>query len=234
MKKEPQGMRIPGKRRRTPSRQRIILILFESALVLGLLLIWLMSESVRASTSLTILFFYSFPSEFLVGLVPHEPVLIYYGSYHPAWVVASVAVVSTVMAEGLNYSLFGLFYAMPTFRAALGKKAVRRIGDLFNLMPFTAILFAGFSPVPFFPVRFLVVLTDYPVWKYLLGVFLSRAPRFYLLALFGAYFDLSGTVLAGIFLAMLLLVNLPALFKVLGSPKDRGDPASHPGQCEEP
>ena len=29
-----------------------------------------------------VLFLYCFPSEFLVGLLPHEPVLIYFGAFH--------------------------------------------------------------------------------------------------------------------------------------------------------
>jgi ribonucleoside-triphosphate reductase len=148
--------------------------------------------------------------------------------------VALVSVVSTVMAEGLNYSLFSLFYGMPALQGALDKKAVKKIADLFNRMPFTAILFAGFTPVPFFPVRFLVVLTEYPVWKYLVGVFLSRAPRFYLLALIGAYFEVPKLLLAAIFLAMLVGVNLPALSKVLASPEDPADLASQSEEGEVP
>jgi membrane protein YqaA with SNARE-associated domain len=213
----------------SPSGRRIVLILCEAALVLGLLVVWVSSESVRESTSLVVLFFYSFPSEFLVGLVPHEPVLIYYGFHHPASVVALVAVVSTVMAEGLNYSLFGLFYGMEGFRRALDRKTVRRLINLFNRFPFSAILFAGFTPVPFFPIRFLVVLTEYPVWKYLLGVFLSRAPRFYLLALFGAFFEVPAPVLGGIFLAMLLVVNLPSLANVLNGSRAGAGPVPRLG-----
>jgi len=200
------------------SLKRILLILLEAGLVLALLGVWAFSEAVRASTNLWVLFFYSFPSEFLVGLVPHEPVLIFYGEAHSALVVATVAVVSTVMAEGLNYSFFSLFYGIPAFRAALQRKAVKRIADLFSRMPFAAIIIAGFTPIPFFPVRFLVVLTEYPVWKYLLGVFVSRGPRFYLLALLGAFFDVPPVLLLGFFLGMLLLINLPALAKVLSSP----------------
>jgi len=218
-----------GKDSPTTSRKRIILILSEAAVVLSLLSVWFFVEGVQESTNLWILFFYSFPSEFLVGLIPHEPVLIYYGAYHSPWVVALVAVVSTVMAEGLNYHFFGLFYGMPAFRAALEKTAVKKVADFFNRMPFTAILFAGFSPVPFFPVRFLVVITDYPVWKYLLGVFLSRAPRFYLLALFGAYFEVPKLLLAGLFVGMLFLVNIPAVSKVLSSPSARTEAPSRAG-----
>jgi len=208
------------------SGKRLVLILAEAALVVGLLLVWILSEGVRESTSLWVLFFYSFPSEFLVGLIPHEPVLIYYGVFHPPLIVAAVAVVSTVMAEGLNYSFFGYFYDMPSLRKALDTKGVQKIADLFRRAPFGTILFAGFTPVPFFPVRFLVVMTGYPVWKYLLGVFLSRAPRFYILALIGVFFEIPASVLATFFLAMLFLVNIPAVTKVLASPEDQTDPVS--------
>jgi membrane protein YqaA with SNARE-associated domain len=212
------GTKKEGIRWWTTSRRRWALILAEAGLVLGLLLVVLLSESVQTSTSLLVLFIYSFPSEFLVGLVPHEPILIFFGTVHPPWIVALVSVVSTVMAEGLNYSFFGLFYSIPTFKAAFQRKSVIRIAELFNKMPFTAIVFAGFSPVPFFPVRFLVVITGYPLWKYLLGVFLSRGPRFYLLALFGAFFEVPTGLLVAFFLGMLLLVNLPALTRILREP----------------
>jgi len=213
----------------TIPRKRIVLILCEIGVVLGLMAVWFFVEGVQESTNLWILFFYSFPSEFLVGLIPHEPVLIFYGAYHSPWVVALVAVVSTVMAEGLNYHFFGLFYGMPTLRRAFEKKEVEKVADFFNRMPFTAILFCGFTPVPFFPVRFLVVITGYPAWKYLLGVFLSRAPRFYLLALFGMFFEVPKLILAGLFVGMLFLVNIPAVSKVLSSPKIQTDGSSQAG-----
>lgn len=206
------------------SRKRWILILSEAGLVVGLLLAWFLMEGIQESTSLGVLFFYSFPSEFLVGLIPHEPVLIYYGTHHAPLVVAVVAGVSTVMAEGLNYHFFGLFYSMPTLRGALEKEAVKKIADFFNKAPFFAILFCGFSPVPIFPVRFLVVITEYPVWKYLMGVLISRTPRFYLLALLGALFDVPGWALASFFLGMLLVVNLPAVSKILSSPTIEVEP----------
>jgi membrane protein YqaA with SNARE-associated domain len=225
----------PQSRWRTDApRKKVILVLAECAVILVLLLVWIFSETARASTSLVVLFFYSFPSEFLVGLVPHEPVLIYYGAYHHPVTVALVAVISTVMAEAVNYSLFGLFYGMPAFQEASEKKVVRRIVDLFGRLPFTAILFAGFTPVPFFPVRFLVVMTAYPLPKYLLGVFLSRAPRFYILALFGEFFEIPGTLLTLLFVGMLAVVNIPALVKLVTAGNSRTTPenASDPGTPE--
>jgi len=190
--------------------------------VLGLLAVVVLSEEVSTSNSLWVLFFYSFPSEFLVGLVPHEPILIAFGESYSPWLVAVVSVVGTVMAEGLNYSFFGLFYGIPSFREVFQRESVRKIADLFRRMPFSAILLAGFTPIPFFPVRFLVVITGYPVWKYLMAVFLSRGPRFYLLALFGAFFDVPPLLLVGLFLGIFFLVNVPAVMKVLKDPGSNG------------
>jgi ribonucleoside-triphosphate reductase len=67
-------------------------------------------------------------------------------------------------------------------------------------------------------------MTGYPVWKYLVGVFLSRAPRFYLLALLGAFFEVPKLLLGAIFLAMLVVVNLPSLARLLNG----SGPGAHP------
>jgi membrane protein YqaA with SNARE-associated domain len=198
-------------------RRRRIIVGAEIALVLSLLLVWLFADGVQESRNLWILFLYSFPSEFLVGLLPHEPILIYFGEVHPAWVVATVAAASTAMTEAMNYSLFGYFYDRPAIRSASAHPAVVKTTRWFDRAPFAAIVVAGFTPVPFFPVRFLVVMTGYPRWKYVLGVLLSRTPRFYLLAFFGAVLHIPVEALAGLFLVLLLSVNVPALVQLMRS-----------------
>jgi|GEM_PF-4884292 len=85
------------------------------------LAVWIGSETVRESKSLVILFFYSFPSEFLVGLVPHEPILLYYGKYFPPLIVALVSVAGTVLAEMFNYSVFSYFTDTEHYRRFRGK-----------------------------------------------------------------------------------------------------------------
>ncbi|MDH3272660.1 MAG: VTT domain-containing protein [Gemmatimonadota bacterium] len=201
-------------------RKRTAIVAVQIAMVLALLLTWLLSEGVRASKNLWVLFFYSFPSEFLVGLVPHEPVLIFFGAFWPAWIVALVATLSTLLAEAMNYSVFGYFYERPSLHAISDHRSVRKIMELFGRAPFGAILFAGFTPVPFFPIRMLVVMTSYPLWKYALGVLLSRLPRFFILAAFGAYFDIPVGLLGGLFLLMLLSVNVPTLIRLTTGGKD--------------
>lgn len=203
------------------ARWRVLLVLVESALVVALLLVWLLSETARQSKSLWVLFFYSFPSEFLVGLVPHEPVLIYYGEYHAAWIVALVSAVSTALAEGMNYTLFGVLNDRPSIQSLSDNRMVRRTMDLFSRLPFTAILLAGLTPVPFFPVRILVVMTSYPIWKYLLGVFLSRTPRFFILAALGTYLDIPVGLLSVLFIVLLVSVNVPAVIRLLAGSRRR-------------
>jgi membrane protein YqaA with SNARE-associated domain len=196
-------------------RARRSVIAAECVIVLALAAVWVTSESVRASKSLIVLFFYSFPSEFLVGLVPHEPALIFFGAHHPIWIVVLVATVGTVLAEALNYSVFSLVYEVPNVRALSDKKSVAKLMELFSRRPFAAILVAGFTPLPFFPVRLLVVMTKYPRRSYLWGVFLSRAPRFWILAALGAAFGIPVNFLGGLFVIMLVSVNIPALIRLL-------------------
>lgn len=183
--------------------------------MLVLLVIWISSPTVRSSKNLAVLFLYSFPSEFLVGLVPHEPVLLYFGTYHPAWIVALVAGVSTVMAEAMNYRFFSLFYGTTAARGALDRKMVRKVVELFSRTPFAAILVAGFTPLPFFPIRFLVVMADYPIQRYLVGVFVSRVPRFWILAALGGLVHIPAGALLLLFAAMMAVVNIPALYNAL-------------------
>ncbi|OQX52559.1 MAG: hypothetical protein B5M54_08635, partial [Candidatus Aminicenantes bacterium 4484_214] len=57
---------------------RTLVFIGQILFVLILLIIWLSWSDLRTSRSLWVLFFYSFPSEFLIAVVPHEPVLLYF------------------------------------------------------------------------------------------------------------------------------------------------------------
>jgi ribonucleoside-triphosphate reductase len=93
-------------------------------------------------------------------------------------------------------------------------------------MPFLALWIAGFTPVPFYPFRFLVVLARYPLWKYALAVATSRAPRFYLLALAGKLMKIPGYALILFGAAMVLMANFQFIWSFLRK-RLRRKPASH-------
>lgn len=201
------------------SRAKIFIFILEISMIIALLVIWLSSGSVQKSKSLTVLFFYCFPSEFLIGLLPHEPILIYYGKFYSPLTVAIVSVFGTVLAEAINYSVFKFVKDIDLFKKLIDKKVVGKIVALFNRAPFAAVLIAGFTPVPFYPFRFLVVMSHYPVQKYLLAVFLSRAPRFFILAQIGYTFNISGAFLIALFIVLVITVNIPLIGNLLK--KDR-------------
>ena len=205
---------IRGVRQRVPKTKTII-FLVETGFILILLMLLLFSDSMKGSSSLIFLFFYSFPSEFIIGLVPHEPVLLYFGNFYSPLTVALVAVSSTVLTEALNYSVFSYIADIELFRKTTGNKIVRKLVAQFNRFPFLAVWIAGFTPVPFYPFRFLVVIGRYPVMKYLLAVFLSRAPRFYILAYIGEVFRFPGWVLIALFVILVIVFNFPLVGNLL-------------------
>lgn len=187
---------------------RTLIFLLEIFVVAALLTIWLISTSIRSSKNLWVLFFYSFPSEFLIAIVPHEPVLIYFGKFYAPLTVAAVAVVSTLLTEALNYTAFQYVTDTIAFKKFHHKKAVNKIIELFRKSPFLALWIAGITPILFYPFRFLVVLARYPLIRYLTALFLSRTPRFYLLAYFGHAIDIPDYLLVLLFVILIVSMNL--------------------------
>ena len=201
-------------KKKVSNRLKGLIVALELLFVGGLLVVWLLSESVQHSKSLWILFFYSFPSEFLVAPVPHEPIFFYFGKFYPAWLVAAVAVSSTVLTEALNYSIFQYFSDQKFFDRVRHSGLTKKLVDLFYKAPFVALVIGGLSPVPFYPLRFLVVLARYPLHRYLLAVLVSRAPRFYVLALLGRAVEVPNWLLVALFVVLVLAINVPLVVKM--------------------
>jgi membrane protein YqaA with SNARE-associated domain len=218
-----------------PDRSRTVFktiaFIVEIAMIAGLLVWWLSSDSARESHNLWVLFLYSFPSEFIIATVPHEPVLIYFAKFHAPLTIALVAISGTVLTEALNYTAFKFIADLTLLRKMLAKKAVGRTVALFNKFPFAALWIAGFTPVPFYPFRFLVVIARYPPAKYLLAVILSRTPRFYLLALLGRALKLSDWSMILFTVILIVCVNVPLLLGYLKKKwKERRAPDSESKQ----
>ena len=202
-----------------PSKIRTITFVLEITLILILLAVWFSSESIRESKNLWIFFFYSFPAEFLIAVVPHEPVLLYFSKFYSPLAVTLVALAGTLLAEIINYSVFKYVGDLKPFSKVRHTKWVSKTIEFFNKAPFMALLVAGFTPMPFYPFRFLVVLARYPLPKYVLAIFLSRTPRFYLLALFGHIFKIPDYLFPVVFIALAIPLAYPLLRSLLKKTK---------------
>lgn len=205
----------PVKPREIRSKIRTLIFALQIIVVAALLVLWLSSESIQKSKDLWVLFIYSFPSQFLIPIVPHEPVLLYFGKFYSPLTVALVDIAGTLLTEALNYSVFKYIIDTNFFQKMRHTKSATKVVELFNRAPFVALLVAGLTPVPFYPFRFLVVMAHYPIWKYLLAVFLSRTPRFYVLALIGRAIKIPDYLIIVIFIILIVSVNAPILRRFL-------------------
>jgi len=187
------------------------LFALQISFVLTLLVVWATSKSLQESKSLWVLFFYSFPSEFLIATVPHEPALLYFGKFYHPLTVALVAIPSTLLTEMLNYSTFKYITDMRIFTKLREKKAVQKTVQFFNKAPFLTLWVAGITPIPFYPLRFLVVLAKYPLPWYISAVFLSRFPRFIILAYIGYKIQIPDYLLIALFVILIAIANISIL-----------------------
>jgi membrane protein YqaA with SNARE-associated domain len=202
---------------------KTFLFALQIAFVAVLLIVWATSKSLQESKSLWVLFFYSFPSEFLIATVPHEPVLLYFGKFYTSLTVALVAIPSTLITEMLNYSAFKYVTDLRIFSKLREKKAVQKTVQFFNKAPFLTLWVAGITPIPFYPLRFLVVLARYPLLKYILAVFLSRFPRFIILAYIGYKIQIPDYLLIALFVVLIAIANI-SILRSMRTRKRKGKP----------
>jgi membrane protein YqaA with SNARE-associated domain len=207
-----------------PSKTRTIIFILQILFVLGLLVIWLSSPSIRQNKSLWVLFFYTFPSNFFISFVPYDPAILFFGKYHPALDVAVIGTIATLLTETINYSTFKYLWDATPIRKIGRKKFVTKIIDLFNKSPFLALVIAAFTPIPFYPFRFLVVIARYPLFKYLLATFIGRAPRLYLIAFFGDLFNIPDILFLAFFVGATLVLYLPFIRMIKRKRKKKGAP----------
>jgi membrane protein YqaA with SNARE-associated domain len=161
-------------------------------------------------TPVIILFAYAFISNVALALVPHEPVVVWYGSRIGPWSTAMAATAGTVLASWVDHRVF-----VPLITRATRDRELPRLAaglmSLFNRAPFAVIAISGLTPLPFFPFKALAFAARYPLGRYLAAVAAGRLPRYLLLAWLGAALNVPFWALGALF----LLLALPSL-RLLG------------------
>jgi membrane protein YqaA with SNARE-associated domain len=192
-------------------RLRKLLLATQISLALALIAWWLAFEPIWNSRNLWALFLYCFPSEFLLSIVPHEPVILHFATLYPPLIVTLVSIAGTLIMEAANYHSFHLVAKSLSLHARIEGRMANRVITLFSRAPFLALLVAGLSPIPFYPFRTLVVLTRYPLARYLLAIATSRTPRFFLLAVLGQALAPPNWMLVSLFVCLMVVSVVPFL-----------------------
>ena len=146
------------------------------------------------------LFAYAFISNVALAVVPHEPVVVWYGPRVGIWVTALVATAGTVLAAFVDHRLF-----LPLVQRLAARRA-RTPGLLkaFGRAPFAIIALSGLTPLPFFPFKAMAFTHGYPLGRYVAAVAAGRLPRYALLAWLGIVIHVPAWLLALAFVLLLI------------------------------
>jgi membrane protein YqaA with SNARE-associated domain len=150
------------------------------------------------------LFVYAFVSNVALALVPHEPVVVWYGPRLGIWLTALVATAGTVAASWADHHLFVPLVTRALRGPGWPARLHRWIGTTFGRAPFAIIALSGVTPLPFAPFKAAAFAARYPLGPYLGAVAAGRFPRYVLLAWLGTALTIPAPVLAGAFLVFLL------------------------------
>ncbi len=151
-----------------------------------------------------VLFAYAFLSNVALAVVPHEPVVIWYGANWGVWSTAVVATAGTAVASVVDHRVFvplvGRVATQPMFVTGM----VGKIRRLFSRAPFAVLALSGLTPLPAFPFKAVAFAEHYPRGRYVAAVVAGRFPRYVLLAWLGVVLSVPNWVFVVLFLLMLL------------------------------
>lgn len=141
-----------------------------------------------------------------------EPLVMIYGQVYSPPLVAALASLAAVLAEIVDFRLYGAALASRRLAAARDSRIARWLIRLFGRGPFIATIIGAATPVPFWLVRCCAVVSGYPLRRFLLATALGRLPRWWAYAALGAALRIgAGWLLAAA--ALLTLVFLVPLVR---------------------
>jgi len=159
-----------------------------------------------------------------VSFLANEPMLFAAARDYPPSLVGLTGTLGCIVAIVLDYALIGWFVTRRLVRSELeDSKAVRIARRLFGKAPFLLIAASAALPVPFYPVKILAIVSDYPLRRFIPALIVGRFPRFWFLAVVGDRLQASNSAL-GSFGAALALIAGWGIWRTLRRNRAGGDP----------
>jgi len=150
------------------------------------------------------LFGYAFLSNVAMAIVPHEPVILWYGPRYGIALTAVIATVGTVAAAWVDHRVFVPLIQRVQHTAFFAEGSIGWMRARFKRVPFLVLVASGLTPLPFFPFKAMAFAEHYPLGRYLSAIAVGRFPRYVLLAWLGVLVAIPTWVLVVLFAVMVL------------------------------
>lgn len=151
-----------------------------------------------------VLFVYAFLSNVALAVVPHEPVVMWFGARLGVWPTAAVATAGTLAASWVDHRLFVPLVSRAAQRVEFTSGPVGWVRGRFARALFAILALSGITPLPFYPFKALAFAARYPMGRYLAAIAAGRLPRYLLLAWLGVAIRFPPWVLGMVFLFLLI------------------------------
>jgi membrane protein YqaA with SNARE-associated domain len=147
-----------------------------------------------------------------MAVIPHEPVVIWYGAHYGIWLTAIVATAGTLLAAWLDHRAFVPLIRKVQHTPFFAEGVIGWLRVRFARAPFLVLAVSGVTPLPFFPFKAMAFAERYPLARYLGAVAVGRFPRYVLLAWLGVMIQIPTGILVALF-AIMLLPSVRLLWK---------------------
>jgi membrane protein YqaA with SNARE-associated domain len=149
------------------------------------------------------LFAYAVLSNVALAVVPHEPIVLWYGARYGVWTTAAVATLGTMTAAWVDHRVFVPLIQRVQHRAFFAQGSIGWLRARFHRVPFLVLVVSGMTPLPLFPFKAMAFAEHYPRDRYVMAIAVGRFPRYVLLAWLGVVIQIPTWILVALFVAMI-------------------------------
>ena len=159
--------------------------------------------------------------------LPDFPVILHLaglGTY-PAWLIALIGGLGTCAAGLIDYIIVAEVRKLKSVDRFLQHRHYQTMERFFNKIAFLSLVVSGFLVfIPFDPFKLLAATARYNKYKYVLAIFIGRAPRYYLIALLGGQVRFPPELLIATFVVLAAIPAVQYLRKRLKRAEQQAGP----------
>jgi membrane protein YqaA with SNARE-associated domain len=150
------------------------------------------------------LFAYAVLSNVALAVVPHEPIVLWYGARFGIWLTAAIATLGTITAAWIDHRVFVPLIQRVRHRSFFAEGSIGWLRARFSRVPFLVLAVSGLTPLPLFPFKAMAFAEHYPRGRYVAAIAAGRFPRYVILAWLGIVIQIPTWVLVLLFALMIL------------------------------